>query len=78
MPSNTDYMVLWSPAGLSAYPAGYVSGLQTFFTDLARDSGGHQNVDSVSAQYNDLTGTGQSGITPASPSSRSTRRQDGQ
>jgi hypothetical protein len=56
MPSNTDYMVLWSPAGLSAYPAGYVSGLQTFFMDLAHDSGGHQNVDSVSAQYNDLTG----------------------
>jgi hypothetical protein len=56
MPSNTDYMVLWSPTGLSAYPAGYVSGLQTYFTDLAHDSGGHQNVDSVSAQYNDLTG----------------------
>jgi PKD repeat protein len=56
MPSNTDYMVLWSPTGLSAYPAGYVSGLQTFFRDLAHDSGGHQNVDSVSAQYNDLTG----------------------
>ena len=56
MPSNTDYMVLWSPTGLSAYPAGYVSGLRTFFTDLAHDSGGHQNVDSVSAQYNDLTG----------------------
>ena len=43
MPSNTDYMVLWSPKGLSAYPAGYVSGLKTFFTDLAHDSGGHQN-----------------------------------
>jgi plastocyanin len=56
MPSNTDYMVLWSPAGLPAYPAGYVSGLKTFFKDLARDSGGHQNVDSVSAQYNDSTG----------------------
>jgi PKD repeat protein len=56
MPSNTDYMVLWSPEGLSAYPSGYVSGLETFFTDLAHDSGGHQNVDSVSAQYNDLTG----------------------
>jgi hypothetical protein len=56
MPSNTDYMVLWSPGGLSAYPAGYVSGLRTYFTDLAHDSGGHQNVDSVSAQYNDLTG----------------------
>src|SRR3984893_15829190 len=34
MPSNTDYMVLWSPAGLSAYPAGYVSGLPTFFKAL--------------------------------------------
>jgi hypothetical protein len=56
MPSNTDYMVLWSPGGLSAYPAGYVSGLKTFFKDLAHDSGGHQNVDSVSAQYNDSTG----------------------
>jgi PKD domain len=56
MPSNTDYMVLWSPAGLSAYPAGYVSGLETFFKGLAHDSGGHQNVDSVSAQYNDSTG----------------------
>ena len=29
---------------------------QTYFKDLAHDSGGHQNVDSVSAQYNDLTG----------------------
>jgi PKD repeat protein len=56
MPSNTDYMVLWSPGGLSAYPAGYVSGLRTYFTDLAHDSGGHQNVDSVSAQYQDSTG----------------------
>jgi hypothetical protein len=56
MPSNTDYMVLWSPKGLSAYPAGFVSGLETFFKDLAHDSGGHQNVDSVSAQYNDSTG----------------------
>jgi plastocyanin len=56
MPSNTNYMVLWSPTGLSAYPAGYVSGLKTYFKDLAHDSGGHQNVDSTSAQYADLTG----------------------
>jgi len=56
MPSNTDYMLLWSPTGLSAYPAGYLAGLETFFKDLAHDSGGHQNTDSVSAQYNDLTG----------------------
>jgi PKD repeat protein len=56
MPSNTDYMVLWSPSGLGAYPAGYVSGLKQWFRDLAHDSGGTQNTDSVSAQYADLTG----------------------
>lgn len=56
MPSNTDYMVMWSPGGLGAYPAGYVDGLATYFKDLAHDSGGHQNVDSTSAQYQDLTG----------------------
>jgi PKD repeat protein len=56
MPSNTDYMVLWSPKGLSAYPPEYVPGVARFFKDLAHDSGGHQNVDSVSTQYNDVTG----------------------
>src|ERR1700694_4928296 len=56
MPSNTDYMLLWSPSGTSAYPSGYLSGLQKWFTDLAHDSGGVQNTDSVSAQYADLTG----------------------
>ena len=56
MPSNTDYMVLWSPAGAGAYPAGFVTGITQFLQDLAHDSGGFQNVDSVSAQYNDLTG----------------------
>jgi hypothetical protein len=56
MPSNTDYMVLWSPGGLSAYPREYVSGIARFFKDLAHDNGGNQNVDSVSTQYNDLTG----------------------
>ncbi len=56
MPSNTDYMVFWSPSGLGAYGPEYVSGLERFFRDLAHDSGGHQNVDSVATQYNDLTG----------------------
>ncbi|HEY6397728.1 MAG TPA: hypothetical protein VIX82_09775, partial [Solirubrobacteraceae bacterium] len=56
MPSNTDYMVLWSPQGLSPYPKEYVPGIARFFRDLAHDNGGHQNVDSVSTQYNDLTG----------------------
>ena len=56
MPSNTDYMVLWSPRGREAYPSGFIAGISQYFKDLAHDSGGHQNVDSVSAQYQDLTG----------------------
>jgi plastocyanin len=56
MPSNTDYMLMWSPQGLGAYPDGFVSGISRYFTDLAHDSGGNQNVDSVGPQYNDLTG----------------------
>ncbi len=56
MPSNTDYMFMWSPNGLSAYPQGFVFGIARYFNDLAHDSGGHQNVDSIAPQYNDLTG----------------------
>ena len=59
MPSNTNYMVFWSPSGLGAYgraPRRVRHGARAVFTDLAHDSGGHQNVDSVSTQYNDLTG----------------------
>ena len=56
MPSNTDYMVLWSPGGREAYPDGYIGGIERWFKDLAHDSGGSQNTDSVSAQYQDLTG----------------------
>jgi hypothetical protein len=56
MPSNTDYMVMWSPQGLSAYPDEFVGGIARFFRDLQHDSGGDQNVDSVGPQYNDLTG----------------------
>ncbi|HEV2361129.1 MAG TPA: hypothetical protein VGS21_05465, partial [Acidimicrobiales bacterium] len=60
MPSNTDYLLFWSPSGYSAYGSGatpeYVSGLEQYFKDLAHDSGGHQNTDSVSTQYNDATG----------------------
>src|SRR5579862_5422409 len=51
MASNTNYAVYWDPSGAPAYPAGYESGLNTFFEDLAHDSGGHENVDSVATQY---------------------------
>lgn len=56
MTSNTDYAFYWDPPGAPAYPRDYRPGLNRFFKDLAHDSGGHANVDSVSTQYNDLTG----------------------
>jgi hypothetical protein len=60
MPTNTDYLVFWSPSGLSAYGPGstpeYASGIEQYFNDLSRDGGGDQNTDSVSTQYDDLTG----------------------
>jgi hypothetical protein len=56
MASNTNYAVYWAPSGAPEYPAGYKQGLNTFFEDLANDSGGTANVESVSAQYNDAAG----------------------
>ena len=56
MPSNTNYLIFWSPSGLSAYPAEYPTGLATYMTDLAHDSGLRTNTDSVSTQYNDAAG----------------------
>jgi PKD domain len=56
MSSNTNYAVYWRPAGAPAYPVDYKEGLNRFFEDLAHDSGGHENVDSVATQYNDSTG----------------------
>ncbi|HEY4897184.1 MAG TPA: PKD domain-containing protein [Solirubrobacteraceae bacterium] len=56
MPSNTNYMIYWAPAGSPAYPSEYQTGVNRYLEDLADDSGGHQNVDSVSTQYNDAAG----------------------
>jgi PKD domain/IPT/TIG domain len=56
MPSNTNYAIYWQPSGAPAYPAEYRSGLDRYFEDLAHDSGGTANVESVSAQYNDASG----------------------
>jgi hypothetical protein len=51
MTSNTNYAFYWDPAGAPAYPAGYVAGVDKWFEDLAHDSGGLQNTDSVLIQY---------------------------
>jgi hypothetical protein len=56
MPSNTDYAIYWDPAGAPEYPAGYESGLDRYFEDVAQDSGGDQNVESVLVQYKDSAG----------------------
>ena len=56
MAANTNYTLYWAPSGSTAYPSGYRSGVNRYLEDLAHDSGGHQNVDSVSTQYNDAAG----------------------
>jgi hypothetical protein len=56
MVSNTNYTLYWDPSGAPAYPAGYQAGLNRFFEDLAHDSGGLQNTDSVLIQYKDAAG----------------------
>jgi hypothetical protein len=56
MASNTDYALYWRPSTGTAYPGDYKSGLNTYFGALEHDSGGHQNADSVTTQYNDAAG----------------------
>src|SRR5271154_322061 len=56
MSSNTNYAFYWDPPGAPAYPAEYQSGLDQYFEDLAHDSGGDENTDSVSSQYDDAAG----------------------
>jgi hypothetical protein len=56
MPSNANYTFYWAPSGSPPYPSGYQSGIDTYLQDLAHDSGGNQNVDSVATQYNDAAG----------------------
>lgn len=65
MSSNTNYVVVWSPSNYhgspfqsDSHPAhGYVFGIDQFFSDLAHDSGGGANSDSVAVQYNGPAGT---------------------
>ncbi|HYM46683.1 MAG TPA: hypothetical protein VES65_11070, partial [Solirubrobacteraceae bacterium] len=56
MTSNTNYTLYWRPATATAYPAGFKSGVNTYFKDLEHDSSGHENVDSVATQYNNAAG----------------------
>jgi hypothetical protein len=51
MSSNVNYAFYWAPSGAPAYPAGYQTGVDRYLEDLAHDSGGLQNTDSVLTQY---------------------------
>ncbi len=52
MPTTTTYFVYWAPKGAPKFPAGYASGIKTFFKGLEHDNGTDQNFYSVLAQYN--------------------------
>ncbi len=56
MVRNNDYAFYWAPGGTNEYPAGYMSGVDRFFEDVAHDSGLDTNDDSVAAQYSDSEG----------------------
>jgi PKD repeat protein len=59
MPSNTNYVIAWAPSNYvgGSFQAGYLTGVNQFFTDLGHDSGLATNGDSVSTQYNDASGS---------------------
>jgi hypothetical protein len=60
MTSNTNYAFYWAPSGSPAYPSDYQSGVNRYLEDLAHDSGGNQNVDSVAIQY--ANGSGEAAL----------------
>jgi hypothetical protein len=51
MSSNTNYTIYWDPAGGASFPAGYQAGIDKYFEDVAHDSGGLLNSDSILTQY---------------------------
>jgi PKD repeat protein len=64
MPANVNYTIVWNPSNYTGTPFqtdstpsdGYVFGVNQYLKDVAHDSGGHGNADSVSVQYNDAAG----------------------
>jgi hypothetical protein len=55
LPNSTVHEIFWDPFG-QGYPAGYELEIEQYFTDVAHDSGGTDNVYSVLTQYTDLSG----------------------
>jgi len=55
MRTNQTYAIYWAPSGFSL-PTGYESTINQYFTDVAHDDGGNQNVYGILNQYYDGTG----------------------
>jgi hypothetical protein len=55
MRTNKTFAIYWVPAGWSMVP-GYRSTINRYFSDVAHDSGGMQNVYGTQTQYGDTTG----------------------
>lgn len=51
MPSNTNYTIYWAPPKSAKYASKYTAGVNKYFKDIAHDSGGNQNTESVLTQY---------------------------
>ena len=51
MRNPSDYLIFWQPPGASAFPAGYVSGIQAFFQKV-----GATPFYNIVTQYNDTSG----------------------
>ena len=51
MTSNTNYTIYWAPPKSPKYAPKYIAGVNKYFKDVAHDSGGTQNVESVLTQY---------------------------
>jgi len=56
MTSNTNYTLYWSPGGASAYPAGFITGVNTYLKDLEHTAGGIRMLTPFASQYNDAAG----------------------
>jgi hypothetical protein len=55
MHSNTVYSIYWAPAGYS-YQTGYSASIDSYFKNVAADSGRKTNVYAVDTQYADASG----------------------
>jgi hypothetical protein len=60
--STKVYTIFWVPSGYS-FPTGYASTINTYFQDLAHDSGRSTNVYSSDGQYTDSTGRADYNVT---------------